>query len=359
MTLSRTSCAFRILTSKLMRSTTYAAVDKNFDQEGNKSDTPSPLTSLPIEIYLLVLDQLLPSDAACLALACKSFWLNLPSSRLPSSVDGKEWSDIEVSSFLLRLDFDCPSLIFCHNCLKLHSRQDSSIEYASAHLRGPHRPCQQMFQGSQTVCLCTHVVLGHETVALVLKADSHPDSAQPCGLPLSVLEHECTSRADEGLQPLTPVSLCIVPKIVNERVLLRLSYCAIIDKTEDLQSQIQLMNCMRCFHDVAVFKEQCLSILRQAFQESESGGKLFRWNEVGVCAYCASDARVRTMRRSIQQYVLEVQVWKDLGRKVDSPIGQPWSGHASFGRSRLNRDDYPLDTSNLREVFRGNDASLG
>lgn len=300
------------------------------------------------------------------ALGCSMFGIGMQKILVESSQQStsikcwqREGSDIERSSFLLRLDLDCPWLIFCHNCLKLHRRKDSSIEHASAQLRGPHRPCQLMLRANQTVCLCSHVVLAHETVALVLKADSYPDSAQPRGLHLSVLEHECTSRAVEGLQPPTPVSLCIVPKIINGRLLLRLTYWATINKTEDLQSQIRSMNCRRCFHHVAVFKEQCLSILRQAFQETESGGKLFGWNEVGVCAYCASDARVRIMRRSIQQYVLEVQAWKDLGRKVDPPFGQPWSGHASFDRQRMNRDGYPLHTSNLREVFSGNVASLG
>lgn len=356
MTPSRALSAFCTLIRKLVPSTKHA-VNKSSDQERNKPDTPSPLISLPIEIYLLVLDQLLPSDAACLGLTCKRFWLNLPSRRLPSNFYGEEWSIIEVSSFLLRLDFDCPSLIFCHNCLRLHRRRSSSIEYACAHLRGPDRPCQRTFRGSQTVCLCRHVLLGHETLALVLKADSHQDSAQPCGLPLTVLKHECTSRASEGCKTPTPVSLCIVPKIVNDRLMLRLSYRITIDTTEDLQSQVRSMNCRRCFHNVDIFKEQCLGVLRQAFQESESSsGNLLGWKEVGACAHCASDARVRAMGRCVKQFILEVQVWKDLGRKADPPFSQPWSGHASLGEPRL---DYPLGTSNLREVFRGNVASLG
>ena len=147
----------------------------------------------------------------------------------------------------------------------------------------------------QIVCLCRHVVLGHETLALVLKVESHPDSAQLSSLPLNVLEHECTSKVGEGRKTPIPVSLSIVPKIVNDQVLLRLSYRIIIDNTKDLQSQVRSMDCRR-YHDIAFFKEQCLGILRQAFQGRESGGERFGFSEVGACAHCASDARVRMMR---------------------------------------------------------------
>ena len=266
---------------------------------------------------------------------------------------------IEVWSFLLRLDSDCPSLVFCHNCLRLHRWRNSSIEYTSVHLHGLGRLYQRMFRVSQTVCLRRHVDLGHETLALVLKAESHADPAQPCGLPLTVLEHEYASWAGRAWADPLPVSLCIVPKIVNDRVLLRLSYRITIDPTEDLQSQVRSMSCRRCSHDVALFKEHCLGVLRQAFQESERGGMLVGWKEVGACAHCASDARLRTMRRSVEQFVLEVQVWKDLGRKLNPPFAQPWSGHASLGRPRLDWNDYPLGTSNLRRVFRENVKTLG
>lgn len=121
------------------------------------------------------------------------------------------------------------------------------------------------------------------------------------------------------------------------------------------------MQCRRCFHGIAVFQEQCLNILRQALHEGGtdgSDGRHSKWKELGGCPHCASDARMRVVRGSVEQLILEVRVWKDLGRRFDSPFDQPWAGHASPHRPYFDREKYPLGAANLRDVFEGNIPTL-
>lgn len=342
----------------------------------HERSTSLHLTNIPIEIYLLILDHLSPLDALCLKLTCKRLWAIGPlKAQLSLNLDTQEWSLDQKVAFLSRLAFDSPLLFFCHSCMRLHQRRRSWIERASALSHGWKMTCQKERSRNDTLWLCPQRQITYETIARIWKVNSNRRFARKKKrLPLSALAHTCSSQYPTnealGICPLS-VSLCIKPKIAaHDRLILRLDYHVniIIDTEIELRFRLIDQNQFyRCFHDDRKFKDKCLRILLQAQTESTTYGSngVFPWHDTRPCAYCATDARVRVSREecgsgSDNQWTLEVQVFKDLGRKIDQPWDQPWRGHTFFcGRvGKLGRHEYPLAKVRLQDVYDGTDELI-
>lgn len=320
-----------------------------------------PLKRLPLDILLLVADNLSPSDAVCLGLTYKEIWSTLQKALFSSNRHINNWSYDEKLILLSRLDSDSPAHILCHRCEKLHSRVTSDEERATALTGGPMRLCSRVTAGDEGLKLCNHVLIGYETFSLMLKSSHNQLPPSSTSLPVSILRHKCSiTRQLLGREDyFAPLIVSIRPKIVRDRLLLRVDRRAGVLTISDLREQLKFGDLRSCWRhdDLSNFEEDCVSTLHEIKRGKDLGlaqrKTVGNWKRIRKCDCCVTEAFVRAFEGSDDMWILQIRTYMDLGRRIDGPYSQPWQGHTNLLAHAyvFNMSKDRVANINLMEVF--------
>ncbi len=117
-----------------------------------------------------------------------------------------------------------------------------------------------------------------------------------------------------------PVSLVVEARFVGKRVVPRFEYKVLIDPQQDLEKQVDGMQCKNCFHSLPFFQEKCFDLLRLCLVVDLG---MESWQRIPCCPVRATDAEVRFRKGQGESWSLEVVVWKDTGGKGPTNA-EPW-----------------------------------
>lgn len=296
-----------------------------------------PLSQLPNELLLDILDLLDASDRACLSLCDRSLGRTLEHTRRSPCLRHRD--GLQRKTLLLRLAEDCPALFFCHDCRALHGCAGvpppglvGCRKIKKAWLRCVVDPdYQRQLQHPLEIhgaASCYQFSFQH--LQLVMKRFKlGPPHGMGLGqLAITEVQRHRGSEAGEATKSTTTTLLSVEPQILCEELHLRVQQW-IAFGSPDLSPAIGKFCIGVCAHINADYKTLGLmsALVRCKLEHGDSRPACGTCHPVLKCARCAIEFSIQARHlRNGRGRAVVITKWLNLGRGRD-PEDECWKRH--------------------------------
>lgn len=324
--------------------------------EAIPSQTDSALCQLPTELLLLVNEALPVSSQVCLILTCKEINLSV-GNKCTATLQSKKKRHHERRRCLELLARDCPLLLPCYRCMKLHQREmlfkNNSCSTFSGHIDAFGNMSRLHYAHVQLIMSLHERPYQHEVLLSRLSRRERKI--------LSALHRPVKTYRWGGVRMESEL------RVVNKRLLLRRQ----VKRNIDLQAEIDSLNwcCSKrpilyqicslirvisCRHGDPYIRGYEPAILPLLFDLMGSSSSVhYERSVMRLCPCCATEFRFSTEVSEGGTCSFTIVCWKDLGS------GSAFTEDAWNSHSRLIVATYspgPNSQQGIKEAFEGTEV---